>query len=157
MRSLKWLLRLPVILSLAWIAFSNSESADTPGGASSPITQINVALSKLANLQTTLREKGGASILSELRNRGISIPSDGSSTSLGSLSDIAKSVLSSTDRQSATGVGQNSSPNLQSLIAQASQLDEQQVVSQLKTGFQRIVQDTGSSNAEPERASVLPK
>ena len=150
MRSLKWLLRLPVILSLAWIAFSNSQS-DTPGGAPSPIAQINVALAKLVNLQTTLRETGGVNILSELRNRGISIPSDGSSTSLASLSDIARSALSGTK------VDQNSGPNLQSLLAQASQLDEQQVVSQLQTGFQRIVQETGASNVAPDRASVLPK
>jgi hypothetical protein len=149
MPSFKWLFRLAVVLSFAWIAYSDPQPTNAPGGAAgSPATAINAALSKLANLKTTLREEAAASIIGELRKRGIPIDSNGSSISLASLSDIAKSALAGADGQSTTNVNPSSGTNLQSLVAQVSQLDEQQVVSQLQTGFKRLVQETGSPNAE---------
>jgi hypothetical protein len=149
MPSFKWMFRLAVVFSFAWIAYGNPQPTDTPGGAAgSPVTAINSALTKLA---TTLREKAATGITAELRNRGIPIESNGSSTSLASLTDIAKSALSGADRQPATNVGQNSGTNLQSLIARVSQLDEQQVVSQLQSGVQRLIQETGSPNTERGR------
>jgi hypothetical protein len=133
MPSFKWMFRLAILLSFAWIAYgqpqpSNSSGTSTQGG---PLNTINSALTKLSQLATAL--------------------GDGSSTNSPSLSAItenAKSALADARRQFATTLDQNGNVNVESLLTKVSQLDQQQVVSQLQSKVRQIIQQTGSPNPE---------
>jgi hypothetical protein len=153
MPSFKWLFRLAIVLSFAWIAFSQYQPTIAPsdGTPGAPETALNSALTKLKSLQTTLHEKAAANIITELRNRGIPIDANASSANLESLSTLAKTAVANARSQLVTKLGQSSDPNVQSLLTQISQLDEQQVVSQLQAKVQRLIQETGSPNSGPPR------
>jgi hypothetical protein len=143
MPSFKWIFRLGIVLSFAWIAFNESPSTGAGGSASSPLTTINSALANL-------REKAMASITAQLRSRGIPVDSDGPPLNFATLSAIAQSAVSGTNGQSPSNAGQTN--NLQSLVQQVSQLDGQQVAAELQSKFQRLVQETGAPKTEPRRS-----
>ena len=143
MPSFKWIFRAGVVLSFAWIAFSESPPTGDAGAASSPLTTINTALANL-------REKAMASITAELRSRGIPVDSDGPPLNFATLSAIAQSAVSGTSGQPPSSVGQTTT--LQSLVKQVSQLDGQQVAAELQSKLQRLIQETGSPKTDSDRA-----
>ena len=133
MPSFKWMFRLAILLSFAWIAYgkpqpTDSTSAGTQGG---PLAAINSTLTKLSQLATAL---GGGS--------------SATSPSLSAITENAKTALADSRRQFSTTLDQNSNVNVESLLTKFSQLDQQQVVSQLKSRLQQIIQQTGSPNPE---------
>lgn len=133
MPSFKWMFRLAILLSFAWIAYgkpqpTDSTSAGTQGG---PLAAINSTLTKLSQLATAL---GGGS--------------SATSPSLSAITENAKTALADARRQFSTTLDQNGNVNVESLLTKVSQLDQQQVVSQLKSRLQQIIQQTGSPNPE---------
>jgi hypothetical protein len=121
MPSFKWMFRLAILLSFAWIAFGQSPPSDRNGsGATGPSAAINAALSKVAGLRDQVTQH----IAAVAHSRGLSI---GGGT---------------------TNLGQNGGGNVQSMLTNLTQVDAQQIVSQLQSGVQRLIQETGSPNAE---------
>jgi hypothetical protein len=148
MPSFKWMFRLAILLSFAWIAFGQSQPSN-PDGA--PPTAIDAALAKVTRAVNGLRDKAIQSIASELRSRGFAIGDNASpidSASISEFKEKAASVIRDAQRQLTTNVGQSNSPDVQSMFTNLSQLDEQQIVAQLQGRVQRLIQQTGSPNAE---------
>jgi hypothetical protein len=155
MPSFKWLFRLGILLSFAWIAFGQSQPSEvagtgTPGTAKDAIDSV---VTKLSGSLATLRDKAAPQIVAELRKRGIPVSEDGPPINLSTLSALAQSAISGADGQSTTNLQQNGSATLQSLLNKVSQMDGQQVISQLQSKAQRLIQETGSPTAQRERGT----
>lgn len=133
MPSFKWMFRLAILLSFAWIAYGKPQPTDANGAGTQggPLVAINSALTKLSQLTTALG--GGSST---------------TSPSLSAITENAKTALADARRQFATTLDQSGNVNVDSLLTKVSQLDQQQVVSQLKSRVQQIIQQTGSPNPE---------
>lgn len=137
MPSFKWMFRLAILLSFAWIAYGQPQPAD-PTGASTqggPVTAINSTLSRLSQMLNTLGNRASTG-----------------SPSFSGITENAKSAIADVRRQLATTLDQNGNVNVESLLTKVSQLDEQQIVSQLRSGVQRMIQQTGSPNSESKRS-----
>jgi hypothetical protein len=151
MPSFKWMFRLAILLSFAWIAFGQSPSDRNGSGAAGPPTAIDAVLSKVTRQVTAFRDQAAQQIASELRNRGFAIGDNASPVSSATISEFkekAASAIRDAQRQLTTNLGQNGDGNLQSMLTNLSQLDDPQIVSQLQSGVQRLIQQTGSPNPE---------
>jgi len=148
MRTFKWLFRFAILLSFAWIAFGQPP---TPNPNGVPPTAIDAALAKVVRHVNAFREQASQRLAVELRNRGIAIGGNDSplnSAALSELQNKATSAVREVRHQIANNVGQNGEVNVQALLNKASQLDDQQFVSQLQAGVARIIQQSGSPSPE---------
>jgi hypothetical protein len=151
MPSFKWMFRLAILLSFAWIAFGQSPSDRNGAGGAGPPTVIDAALAQVTRHVAAFRNQAAQHIASELRNRGFAIGDNASPVSSATISELkekAKSAILDAQRQLTGNLEQNSGTSGQPLITNLSQLDEQQIVSQLQSGVQRLIQQTGSPNPE---------
>ena len=151
MSSIKSFFSLAILLACGWLAISQQQPSKLTGPDGTPRNASDSILSNLTRMITAFSDDAAPRIASELRGRGLSIgdnPSSMSPTSLSAIAENATSAIRDARRQFTTKLGQNNDANLLSTLTNMSQLDERQIVSQLQSKVQRLIQQTGSPNPE---------